>query len=583
MATPAAPEAGQQHASTKARGSTARCQICELDLSNERIFFRRYRACPQHVHADQIQLNNVAHRFCQQCGRFHSLDCFDGDKRSCREQLAQHAARRRYLYRLRHSSGNGGGSEGGGTPAASGGCGGGRARSTTSIGVGLKSPAGGSACTADSEGEEQPSGSSGPAALMGFLSRPASKRMRGSQQHEQQDHRTSPQGELPLPLPLPPLMSFQNCPASWQSQGQGATLDVAPVCSQPQQSGQWQRTDSCMSSGLQLPIFWQRADSGKPLLPLPVAGAGGGYQRTDSDKSSQHRGNLLEAAAAAVAAATVAELGTPLGTPRSVVTEHAQQWLQYAAQATPCPSPQPSAELSQQQQQTTAAQLNQWVDEQLQRRQTPAGGSKRQRVELSSGGVCGGAGEAEPPRTASRGAFSKPSPVSTTSQLAAACGSPVDDARVPPPAEPQRDVQQLWEQLWSATQPQAGQLAPQQQPQQKAQQQAAAQRVIWRPVPQRVRVLAPSLCAAVAAGRVPLSVAASQAQPLASLLSLLQQATGPLQPHDLVKALERAQPPPVLVAVPAASAAPPLLLPRQEPAPEASLLALLSKYAPLAY
>ena len=34
-------------------------------------------------------------RFCQQCSRFHSVDAFEGGKRSCRTQLARHNARRR--------------------------------------------------------------------------------------------------------------------------------------------------------------------------------------------------------------------------------------------------------------------------------------------------------------------------------------------------------------------------------------------------------------------------------------------------------------------------------------------------------
>ena len=34
-------------------------------------------------------------RFCQQCGRFHDLAAFDGDKRSCRARLQRHNARRR--------------------------------------------------------------------------------------------------------------------------------------------------------------------------------------------------------------------------------------------------------------------------------------------------------------------------------------------------------------------------------------------------------------------------------------------------------------------------------------------------------
>ncbi len=34
-------------------------------------------------------------RFCQQCSRFHDTEAFDGDKKSCREQLSQHNERRR--------------------------------------------------------------------------------------------------------------------------------------------------------------------------------------------------------------------------------------------------------------------------------------------------------------------------------------------------------------------------------------------------------------------------------------------------------------------------------------------------------
>ena len=34
-------------------------------------------------------------RFCQQCGRFHDVTSFDGDKRSCRARLQRHNARRR--------------------------------------------------------------------------------------------------------------------------------------------------------------------------------------------------------------------------------------------------------------------------------------------------------------------------------------------------------------------------------------------------------------------------------------------------------------------------------------------------------
>lgn len=39
--------------------------------------------------------DNTKQRFCQQCGRFHNLEEFDSDKRSCRARLLKHNARRR--------------------------------------------------------------------------------------------------------------------------------------------------------------------------------------------------------------------------------------------------------------------------------------------------------------------------------------------------------------------------------------------------------------------------------------------------------------------------------------------------------
>lgn len=39
-------------------------------------------------------------RFCQQCGRFHDLSAFDGNRKSCREQLQKHNARRRRRAQL---------------------------------------------------------------------------------------------------------------------------------------------------------------------------------------------------------------------------------------------------------------------------------------------------------------------------------------------------------------------------------------------------------------------------------------------------------------------------------------------------
>jgi hypothetical protein len=43
-------------------------------------------------------------RFCQQCGRFHDLSAFDGNRKSCREQLQKHNARRRRRAQLEQSA-----------------------------------------------------------------------------------------------------------------------------------------------------------------------------------------------------------------------------------------------------------------------------------------------------------------------------------------------------------------------------------------------------------------------------------------------------------------------------------------------
>ncbi len=38
--------------------------------------------------------DGIPQRFCQQCGRFHTLEQFDGTRRSCRQMLQRHNARR---------------------------------------------------------------------------------------------------------------------------------------------------------------------------------------------------------------------------------------------------------------------------------------------------------------------------------------------------------------------------------------------------------------------------------------------------------------------------------------------------------
>jgi hypothetical protein len=75
------------------------CQVptCLQDLSSPRQFkdyHRRYRICPPHCSAFEVEIESVKVRFCQQCAFFHSLDMYDDKKKSCREMLERIRARR---------------------------------------------------------------------------------------------------------------------------------------------------------------------------------------------------------------------------------------------------------------------------------------------------------------------------------------------------------------------------------------------------------------------------------------------------------------------------------------------------------
>jgi len=73
------------------------CHIvdCDVNLGSEAEYYQRYRICREHLRSPALVVDGIAQRFCQQCGRFHNLDSFDGDKRNCRARLAQHNSRRR--------------------------------------------------------------------------------------------------------------------------------------------------------------------------------------------------------------------------------------------------------------------------------------------------------------------------------------------------------------------------------------------------------------------------------------------------------------------------------------------------------
>lgn len=53
--------------------------------------------------AAEVEIDGQPSRFCQQCSRCHALAHFAGGQRSCREQLARHAQRRRLLRKQRRA------------------------------------------------------------------------------------------------------------------------------------------------------------------------------------------------------------------------------------------------------------------------------------------------------------------------------------------------------------------------------------------------------------------------------------------------------------------------------------------------
>ncbi|KXZ54643.1 hypothetical protein GPECTOR_4g709 [Gonium pectorale] len=74
-----------------------KCHVdgCSADLTGLSSYYQRYRTCEAHLKAPSIMKDGIQQRFCQQCGRFHELAEFDGNKRSCRSRLASHNVRRR--------------------------------------------------------------------------------------------------------------------------------------------------------------------------------------------------------------------------------------------------------------------------------------------------------------------------------------------------------------------------------------------------------------------------------------------------------------------------------------------------------
>lgn len=54
---------------------------CTKDIRQEKEYYQRYRICEEHLKLSSLLKDGVPQRFCQQCGRFHLVSEFDGDKR----------------------------------------------------------------------------------------------------------------------------------------------------------------------------------------------------------------------------------------------------------------------------------------------------------------------------------------------------------------------------------------------------------------------------------------------------------------------------------------------------------------------
>jgi len=79
------------------------CQVagCNVDVhSLNKEYYIRYRVCDVHQKSLVVLKDGKESRFCQQCGKFHPLDEFQGDKRSCKSRLDRHNARRRRLREM---------------------------------------------------------------------------------------------------------------------------------------------------------------------------------------------------------------------------------------------------------------------------------------------------------------------------------------------------------------------------------------------------------------------------------------------------------------------------------------------------
>ncbi|KAL6761620.1 squamosa promoter binding protein, partial [Haematococcus lacustris] len=70
---------------------------CGKDLAglSSKSYMVRHKCCADHLRACTVTVAGVLSRWGLSCAKFHSLNEFDGTKKSCRKRLSQHNARRR--------------------------------------------------------------------------------------------------------------------------------------------------------------------------------------------------------------------------------------------------------------------------------------------------------------------------------------------------------------------------------------------------------------------------------------------------------------------------------------------------------
>ena len=83
----------------QARGHEGLCQAdnCQSDMAKQSVWHQKSRICDKHM-SGMFLKSGKPQQFCQQCGRSHNLDAFDQGRKSCRTQLAKHAARLVLLF-----------------------------------------------------------------------------------------------------------------------------------------------------------------------------------------------------------------------------------------------------------------------------------------------------------------------------------------------------------------------------------------------------------------------------------------------------------------------------------------------------